>query len=204
MKPDPEYLRQHYASLSDEALRDINADELVPAARQCFEAEVKQRQLDSPVDVLEEYEAEEILAEEYSESDGDGPPDWLEDGAEIYSAVVRPGVAIAPGAANARDALEAAGIPCHLEICEDEPDEAPPEPTQRWRLMVPGNLNLRATGILQRDIFNDEFEAGWRTHLEVMSDQEVRAMHPRVAFCGLFDQIERATRAYEEELSRRR
>jgi hypothetical protein len=56
---------------------------------------------------------------------------------------------------------------------------------------------------LDSDIFNAEFEAGWRTHLEVLSDQEVRAMNPQVVFCGLFDRMERVTRAYSEELSRR-
>ena len=38
--------------------------------------------------------------------------------------------------------------------------------------MVPGNLNQRATSILERDIFNPEFEAEWKTHLEMLSDEE--------------------------------
>jgi len=29
-------------------------------------------------------------------------------------------------------------------------------------------------------------------------------MQPEIAFCGLFDRVERVTRAYEEELARRR
>jgi hypothetical protein len=70
--------------------------------------------------------------------------------------------------------------------------------------MVPGKLNMRATSVLDREIFNAEFEANWKTHLEALSDEELRAMNPEVAFCGLFDRIERVNRVYEEEVARRR
>ena len=70
--------------------------------------------------------------------------------------------------------------------------------------MVPGNLNQRATSILERDIFNAEFEAEWKTHLEMLSDEEVYAMDPKAAFCGLFDRVERVTRVFDEEIARRR
>jgi hypothetical protein len=69
--------------------------------------------------------------------------------------------------------------------------------------MVPGDLNLRATSVLERDIFNTDFEAEWKTHLEMLSDEDVRAMDPREVFCGLFDRVERVTRSYEEEIARR-
>ena len=29
-------------------------------------------------------------------------------------------------------------------------------------------------------------------------------MHPQIVFCGLFDRVERVTKAYEEEVARRR
>jgi hypothetical protein len=57
---------------------------------------------------------------------------------------------------------------------------------------------------LDRDIYNDEFEAEWKTHLETFSDKELRAMNPQVVFCGLFDRLERAKNAYAEELARRK
>jgi hypothetical protein len=121
----------------------------------------------------------------------------------VGSIVDRPGVD--PGsAASARNALEAAGIPCYLDLYEEPDEESDAQTrTHRWRVLVPGKLNLRATSVLERDIFNPEFEAEWKTHLETLSDDEVRAMNPRVAFCGLFDKVERVNRVYDEEISRR-
>jgi hypothetical protein len=69
---------------------------------------------------------------------------------------------------------------------------------------VPGNLNLRAMGVLERDIFNPEFVAQYETHLETLSDDELREMNPELVFVGLFDRIERVTKAYEDEMARRR
>ncbi len=166
MQVDPEYLGRYYASLSDEALLDINGHDLVDVARGCFEAEVRRRQLDSSVDPAAAEESEVLDLDSdvdygYELSRDEGEPEWLEEGAEVYSAVVRPGASNAPHADNARAALEAAGIPCYLDIYEEEPSEpVSPEPTHRWRVLVPGKLNLHATGVLQRDIFNADFEAG--------------------------------------------
>jgi hypothetical protein len=84
----------------------------------------------------------------------------------------------------------------------DEPEQNTPA-TQRWRLMVPGNSNLQATSTLERDLFNHEFENGWKTYLEVLSDDELLVVSPETVLCGLFDRIERVTRAYEDEVARR-
>jgi hypothetical protein len=56
---------------------------------------------------------------------------------------------------------------------------------------------------LERDIFNAEFEAEWKTHLEALSDEEHDAMTPQSAFCGLFDRVDRVTKAYDREIARR-
>ena len=69
--------------------------------------------------------------------------------------------------------------------------------------MVPGNLNLRAASVLERDIYNQEFEANWKAHLEELSDEEVLSLTPQTVFCGLFDRIERVTKVYDEEIARR-
>ena len=83
--------------------------------------------------------------------------------------------------ADVRDALESAGIPCYLELTE-MPEEQVVNPVGRQlRLLVPGQLNLRATSILERDIFNKDFETEWKAHLETLSDGEVRAMNPEEA-----------------------
>ena len=108
-------------------------------------------------------------------------------------------------AADAADALRGAGIPCYLEMCELPPPEETSfaAATHQWRVVVPGNLNLRATSVLEEEIFNPDIESEWKTHLEHLSDDELGEMDPQVVYAGLFDRIERITRAYEEEMLRR-
>ena len=199
MPVDLEYLRRHYASLSDEALHEVDQTELVETARRCYDEELAKRKplagtkaLDQTADI------------ESQLPDGENKPEWLAEANEVFSQVDRAGAVPAPDIANARDALEAAGIPCYLDVSVP-PEEQPPPPKsiRLWRLMAPGNLNQRATSILERDIFNADFEAEWKTHLEMLSDEELRAMDPKVAFCGLFDRVERVTRAFDEEIARR-
>jgi hypothetical protein len=207
MPVDPEYLREHYASLSDEALLAINREELVKTAQECYDDELGQRELASGRGVPRtDGHHSDREAEVDHEAPGAGDkPDWLEDAAEVYSRVDLPGTGPTSDVVDARDALEAAGISCYLDLFEMPEEKSVSEkPTHRWRLMVPGNLNLYATSVLERDIFNAEFEAEWKTHLETLSDEELRAMTPRSAFCGLFDRVERVTRAYDEEIARRR
>jgi hypothetical protein len=213
MKLDPEYLRQHYALLNDEALLAVDRAELVEMARVIFDEEVARRELPQR-DSKRRHEPRSIpgqtdppeaeLEIAYEPASAGDKPSWLDEAAEVYSHIDNPGAAHAPDAANARDVLEAAGIPCYLELSElSQEKSVSPQPTHQWRLMVPGELNLRATSILDRDIFNAEFEAEWKAHLEGLSDADLRAMSPQVAFCGLFDRIERVNRVYDEEIARR-
>jgi hypothetical protein len=213
MQLDLEYLRQHYAALSDEGLQAIDPADLVDAARTIFQSEVDRRKLvlgqqrgqsvfSGKADVPDEDAAFE--EPEYAgEMPGDEEkPDWAEEAVEVISYAANPGVA--DHAVDARHALEAAGIPCYLDLCETPQEESvSPEPTHLWRLMVPSKLNLQATSVLDRLIHNPEFEAGWRTHLEALSDEELHAMTPEVVFPGLFDRVARVNRAYDEELLRR-
>src|SRR5579859_4712655 len=124
-------------------------------------------------------------------------PEWLEDASEAFSIDSRVASDAGADADEARIVLEAAGIPAYVEFCEDPSDDGSPA-EHRWRVLVPGKLNLRAASILDRDIFNAQFEETWKAHLEMLSDEELSEAEPRAVFCGLFDQIERATRAYEE------
>lgn len=193
MPPDPTYLREHYESLSDEALLSINRAELVATAQQCYDDEVRSRRLSGSGSV---HTTPELGA-------GD-QPDWLDEAVEVYSVIDSPGVeAAARAAAAAREALEAAGIPCLLSLGERPEEEASRKPPPEWRLLVPGTFNQHATSILERDIFNAEFEAEWKAHLQTFSDDELRSMNPQVNFCGLFDRVERVTKAYKEEFARR-
>jgi len=129
-------------------------------------------------------------------------PAWLDQAAEVYSVVVLPGTAAADAASDAMGVLKAAGIPCYLELIE-VPEENSPS-THRWRLMAPANLNVRAMSTLERDLSNPEFETGWKTYLETLSDHELLGASPEIVLCGLFDRIERATKTFEEEVARRR
>jgi hypothetical protein len=195
MSIDPKYLREQYASLSDDALRAINRADLVETAQRCYDDELARRRAARHEDA--EADTEPL-------SDGE-EPDWLNDASEVFSRLDRPGALPADDIAAARDALEAEGIPCYLDLAElPQVEEAPNPPTHVWRVMVPGNLNLRATSVLDRDIFNANFEAEWKTHLETLSDDEVLEMNPEAVFCGLFDRVERVTRVYDAEISRRK
>lgn len=194
MKLDTEFLRQHYAAMSDEELQSVERDDLVGAAQQIFDEEVASRESAEP----EAAPARRGMAPQNQEIE----QDWLEDAAEAYSSYARPGTTDpSEGSVDARDALEAAGIPAHLDLQEDAEQE--PQMRYRWRVLVPGKLIHRAASVLDRDIFNAEFEAQWRTHLELLSDEELRVMDPQYAFCGLYDRLERINRAYDEELERR-
>lgn len=204
MPVDLEYLRRHYASLSDEGLLAIERADLVAAAQKCYDDEMKQRNLDAPrasrrAEPREQVEQAQVWHEEYEESDA---PEWLDDAAEVYSANERRGAPPPDDMMTARDALDAAGIPNHLDLFTT-PGEGSDDDHRRWRLMVPGELNLHATSVLEREISNVDFEEGWRAHLETLSDEEVRAMDVEAYFCGLFDRVERVKSVFKAELASR-
>ena len=214
MPVDPEYLRQHYAALSDGALLDIARADLVPAAQKLYDDEVDRRELrprrttrktDAPPSVVHtppEPPAEKPKAVGDPHVDGD-KPDWLEDAADIHARADRPGTPPTDDIADARQALEAAGIPCYLRM-EDFPEKTAVNPARRiWTVLVPGHLGQHAMSVLERDIFNEDFVGGWKAQLETLTDDELRKMTPQATFCGLFDRVERVTRAYDEELAHR-
>jgi hypothetical protein len=122
MQVDPNYLRQYYASLSDEALLEIRREDLVEFAKGCYDDEVRQRRLNYAREVPQEEEPQipdaETERELASEVSSDGKPGWLDESAEVYSAVIRAGLVVAPDV-NARAALETAGIPCYVDIHEN-------------------------------------------------------------------------------------
>jgi hypothetical protein len=192
MQLDTEFLRQHYAAMSDEELREISREDLVEAARQIYDDEIAGRIAPEPA----------AVRRSSGPKDEEVEIDWLDDAAEAYSSYARPGTTDpSEGSVDARDALEVAGIPCHLELVEEPEQED--RMRFRWRVLVPGKLIHRATSVIDRDIFNAEFEAQWKAHLEMLSDEELHVMEPQYAFCGLYDRLERINRAYDEELQRR-
>ena len=187
MQIDPEEFRRHYASLSDEGLRELDRSELTGVAQKCYDEEVAVRDL-SPQQV-----------------ETSAPPDWIGESACACTFLSFPGSFSASDAANARAVLEAAGIPCHISVDEIGP-EAPVDDSPlryEYRLMVPGALNLHATSVLDREIFNLEVEADWATHFQALSDEELHALSPEVICAGLEDRITRLKRAYSAEMARR-
>ena len=198
------YLKQQYATLTDDALLDIHREELVPTARKLLDSELQRRKIAgfaSPNVRSENRQQNRMDAVTNSEEQ----PDWIYEAATVLTSVVMPGQRATDEAPlSAEAALIAANIPRHLELSPiaDEP-ETTVFPTHQWSLLVPGKLNLRATSVLDKAIFNVNFEADWKAHLAELFDDELHEMKPQIAFAGLIDKIDRATRAYEDELARR-
>jgi hypothetical protein len=196
MKLNVDDLRRHYASLSDEALRVINRTELVDIAQQCYDQELAQRE---PLNIRATpvHRAEmEGEAEGAVEFDRGIAPDWIAEAACVCAF----GNA-ASDALNARVALENNGVPCYVEFRETEPDVTPPARSE-YCVMVPGGLNLRATSVLDKEIFNEQVESGWRTHLRALSDEELFGKK-EILLEGILDRVARLARAYDEEVARR-
>jgi len=209
---DPEDLRRHYDSLSDEALLDIDPSELTEVAQKILAEEIERRKVEAPTE-----EEEYPVWEEASGADGDfngfedvnleeltsgKAPDWLKDAAAATSFTMHPGGTHVAEAAQARAALLAAGIPCHVMVEEvDAPANERAYPI--LEVMVPGALAPHATSVLDRDIFNAREEANWRTHLEELSDKELGLLNPDIFCAGLLDRAQRLRRAYIDEVARR-
>src|ERR1700719_866517 len=100
MPVDLEYLRRHYASLSDEALQELDRAELVETARKCYDEELVRRKPLGGTKALDQTEGldSQLL-------DGNSKPEWLDDANEVFSQYEAAGVTTAPEIANARDAL---------------------------------------------------------------------------------------------------
>ena len=200
MQIDRESLRRHYGSLSDDELLAVERSELTDAAQKCFDEEVDRRGLE------EGQESEEA-------PDGEGyegntfragvDPDWLQDAACACSFVSQPGGSAATDAENAREVLQDAGIPCQVFAVEVAASTGDQPAQYEYRVMVPGALNLKATSILDKELFNPQLEADWRTHFASMTDRELGALNPDAICAGLVDRVARLRRAYNDEVSRR-
>jgi len=198
---NPENLRKQYASLNDDALLAIDRSELVEAAQKCLDAEMAARGLRSPVsrkagntgDLANEVGDEE-------EIENQDEPDWLPDAASAASFTVYPGGDAAIQLDAARHALKSAGIPCYAAVRKD----AGPPVSTFYELMIPGAFSLTAQSVLDRDVYNPQLEEEWRNHFETMSDDDFRTLDLASMTAGWQDRVERLTRAYEDELDKRK
>ncbi len=199
MQIDLDDLREHYRSLTDDELLEIEQADLTEAAQQCYDDEITRRGLADHESAAPGPESEE--APHAFEEDAD--PDWMTDAAIACSYTGYPGGNAASDADHALDVLQNAGIPCQISVAEQDPDNVDGPKFPEFRVMVPGALNLKATSVLDKEIFNVGLEAEWRSHFEALTDAQLRALTPDVICAGLADRIARLKRAYNEELARR-
>lgn len=199
MPVDPNFLRQHYASLSDDAFDAIDPEDLVEDARRVYDEERKQRKRPSVAAKVQERE-EEIEESEHAAGD-DSEPDWLEEAA-VATTFYSYGANDAAGdAEDARAALEEAGIPCHIAAQKPEPRRQ--EPELEYRLLVPARFNLEAGSVLEQRVFTEDYAEAWKSHFSELSDEELREVNLDAIFGGLRERIEQITEAYQEELASR-
>ena len=126
--------RRHYESLSDEALLEINAGELVALARTCHEGEVARRGL-----------GDVALEEEAADAGAETPGDGVAAEEELVCIVEYDYL---DEADLARGLLEAAEIKASLE---SEPGVV--------RLMVPAGMAEQALQMLAAPLSDDELAA---------------------------------------------
>ena len=136
MKADAEDFRRQYASLNDEALLEINREDLVPIAQQCYDAEVSSRGLDSP-------QAEE---EEQAGAAQDPTQNLIE-----LASFSNPSEA-----GSARSLLRMAEIPCALST--DFPGSVL-NVGYDVKLYVPAEFADQAQEVLESEISDEELAA---------------------------------------------
>ena len=192
-------LRDHYRSLTEDELLQIERADLTEAAQRCYDEEVSRRGLNNQEPPAPQPES----GEELETGDSDADPDWLQDAAIACSYTSVPGGTAATDADHARDVLQEAGIPCQISVEENHPNNADGPRFPEFRVMVPGALNLKATAVLDKEVFNEGLETEWRSHFEALTDAQLRALTPDVICAGLADRIARLKRAYNDELARR-
>jgi hypothetical protein len=206
---DPEDVREHYVSLSDDELVAVERSDLTPMAQQIFDAELERRDLkenyiDPPESADDEDDSQEGFFSLETADESEPEEDWVENGfpASVFSS----SASGATNAAEARDALMAAGVPCAIrerEIDPAEEAEAPPPSYKEYWLMVPPSFSLKATSVLDKAIFNPAMESDWKTQLASLSNEELRSLDVDDICSGLVDRAERLRKLYKNEVSRR-
>jgi hypothetical protein len=197
-----EDLSRRYVSLSDEELLALDRNELTKEAQECYDSELARRRLSQHIAVVRntsgasETELISDDAEPMVYAPGEVEPDWLETAATACSFQV--GTPSRYDAERACAILRNAGIPS--QIVSQTGDGGTPD---LINVMVPGALSLKASSVLDCELFNEELEETWRSHFDGLSDEELRALQPDDICAGLLDRAARLKRVYEEALARR-
>ena len=192
MQIDLQELQQRYSDMDEDQLLSIDRDDLTEEAQSVYDYEIKRRKLNNKSFIKENAEegADAFFDNEGEESNQMG------NGACACSFTEHYGSDAARTAANAMEALEAAGIPCWITETEEEGHKT-------LNVMVPDALIMHATSIVDRDVFNDEYESEWRTHLESLSDKELSILDPELICAGMLDRVARIKKSYTDEMKRR-
>ncbi len=183
-------LSRHYASCSDAELLAIDPNELTELAQECYRDEMDRRQLTAE-------SSSDNVAFELDEQDLP-EPDWFDAAATVCSFQIGAGQRYAQDAERACTILDDAGIPS--QAIHERGEGAEPGCIA---ITVPGALNLKASSVLDRDLFNEGLEETWRSHFEHLSDEQLHALEPDELCAGLLDRAARLKRAYEEVLASR-
>jgi hypothetical protein len=196
MKIDRRELGRHYASLSNEELQSIDPDELTETALVIYDLEIKRRGLSEKPSDLKELEV--------CVGSVEGPaPDWHQDAVLACSFASSHGAAAVEKAARAQAVLQAAGIPNQIEVTREENGDGS-SASDELNVTVPLAQALHAAAVLDRDLFNEEYEAEWRAHLKMLSDKNLSRLNPEIFCAGLQDRLARIKKAYAEEIAARK
>jgi len=133
LQVDLDDFRHRYAELSDEALLELDRDELVDLARDCYDAELARRGL--------------------RRSSSSPPATEVQDHGELVEAAI---FSSSSEADLARALLESAAIPCYLE---NEFAGKTLRVSDGFRLFVPATLVENAREILNSPVSDEELIA---------------------------------------------
>jgi len=195
MKIDRRELGRRYASLSDEALLSLDRGELTETAQVIYNLEVERRGLSTkPLNL----DAPEVFAGSIESP----ASDWQQDAVLACSFAASPGDTAVTKAARAQAVLQAAGIPSQIKVTREANDDGS-SAREELNVMVPLALALHAAAVLDRDLFNEEYEAEWRAHLKILSDRNLSMLNPGIFCAGLQDRLARIMKAYAEEIAAR-
>lgn len=200
MQADPEELREHFAALNDEALLEIDRDDLAGQAANYYDRELKVRRLKSRP---KGSPAREALGDSQTVADfnpGEEPA-WLPEAINVVSFGDATGDAIPGGAQQARVVLKKAAIPAYITV--ENPQDSSGRAGILYNVMVPSEHLLRAKSVLDKEIFNVLLETEHRTHFESMPVEAFEALEEDTLVAGMLDRVERLRRAYREEVARR-
>ena len=148
MQIDPEDFKRHYALLSDDALLEVDPENLVDAARACYEAELKSRQLTRTRERRQQDQEVEAQAEPAGADAAVASfqyPDQL---------------------AGARDVLESAGLPYSIRANHS-----------RYEIVVPAEFRAQAEQKLRSQFLDPESETDYQHHFEELADEELLALN---------------------------